>query len=608
MGASGAEEEVLALGVGESYDFQMTFNHAFVPFSGPGASGQITVDGSIAFNVGYGVHVGLSLCVKHLVCVDSFQASVGFSQSAHLSIAGTASGLLGDEVKIAKQYYTPQVFFIGPVPVVVAPSLTLYLTAGGQVEARVSFEANEAASAQLGARWTDDDGWQDISSFGVDADISPVTFSGVIKPRAAAKSSMSLKLYDVAGPELSLEAGLELDGRIPRNPTWLMSGFLIGRLAFRVELPIIGTIANYETTLFNSSRELKRAPNSPPALELTARAKSDPFSASVGLGDSALPSVGLRESVDFTPGCKGSLAAGIYFTANDPEDGCVGVTIVSDKEGRLPYKYTFTSVGHRILTITAIDSQGASTSKKFVLNVVNSNPTISLMVPPAAIYQGSPITITTEIRDPNESDPSRLCANMVWVIDAPDVKTGGGCLPTVTFGTTGSRQVTVSTLDSDGAVGSATLTVNVLPPPVNPYPVFNGAKVYRRDDADPNVGFCPFGELCCAANTVADRGTLDLTASGCGSPNKYFVDADVTNPTGEALSYGWTLLEAGSLARQTQSSSSPRFEILHDSVISQMRVTVDCQVLVTVVAPEPSRTKGPLLVWQGKCMYNQAIR
>ena len=179
----------------------------------------------------------------------------------------------------------------------------------------------------------------------------------------------------------------------------------------------------------------------------------------------------------------------------------------------------------------------------------------------------------------------------------------------MTFGTTGSRQVMVSTVDSDGAVGSATLTVNVLPPPVNPYPVINGAKVYRGGEADPNVvGICPRGELCCAAYAVADGGTLDLTASGCASPNPYFVDADVTNPAGEALTYEWTLLEASAFTRQRQSSSSPRFEILHDSVISQSKVTVDCQVLLTVNAPEPSRTKGPLVVWQGKCMYNQAIR
>ena len=402
VGDAAAGEEFLALGVGESYDFRMAFNHVFVPTAG----GAITVNGSIQFNVGYGVHVGISGTWKPpFVMVDSFQASVGFSQSAHLSIVGTASGLLGDEVRIAKQYYTPQVFFIGPIPVVIAPSLTLYLTAGGQVEARVSFEANEAANAQLGARWTDDDGWQDISGFGIDADVSPVTFSGVIKPRAAAKTSMSLKLYDVAGPELSLEAGVELDGHIPRSPTWIINGFLIGKLGFRVELPIIGTIASYETTLFNSSRELKRAPNAPPVLALTDRAKSDPLSASIGLGDSALPWVEVRESVDFTPGCKGSLAAGIYFTANDPEEGCVRVTIVSDKEGPLPYKHTFTSVGHRILTITAIDSQGASSSKKFVLNVVNSKPTINLTVPPAAIYQGSPITITTEIRESQRSGP-----------------------------------------------------------------------------------------------------------------------------------------------------------------------------------------------------------
>ena len=598
---SDAGEELLALGVGESYAFQMNFNHVFVPVSGPGASGRITVNGSIQFNVGYGVHVGISACWEFpFVCVDSFQASVGFSQSAHLSIVGTASGLLGAEVKIATQYYAPKVFFIGPVPVVVVPSLILYLTAGGQVEARVSFEASEAANAQLGARWTDANGWQDISSFGIDADVSPLTFTGVIKPRAAAKTAMSLKLYDIAGPELSLEAGLELDGHVPRNPTWIINGFLVGKLAFRVDLPIIGTLANFETTLFDTSRELKRAPNAPPTLDMSSRTRSDPNVYPPG----SPPWVGLRVPVDFTPGCSGILGGGGYFAANDPEDGCVRVTIVSDRDGALPYKHTFTTVGRRTLTITATDSQGAAVSKKFVLNVVNNNPSITLTSATPNPHQGEPVVISAAIADANEADGARLCASNVWTVDAPDTWTGGGCRIVVTFGATGSRQVGVRTQDSDGAEGGSALALEVLPPRPDPVPLFRGAKLYLRDSADRRVEFCPFDQICCVARDVPEATTIDLTKPGCSAPNAYFVDADVANPAGEALIYEWTLQGPRGSVLGTQSSASPRFEMLDDPLGTSLASGDECRVILSVKAPDPSHNIGPFPVWQGRCTYH----
>src|SRR5262249_6041736 len=139
------------------------------------------------------------------------------------------------------------------------------------------------------------------------------------------------------------------------------------------------------------------------------------------------PSVGIGIPVDFRPGCAGVLGGGVYYVVSDPEDGCVPVTILSDRDGPLPYKYTFRSVGARRLTITATDSQGASVAKQFTLNVVNTPPTVTLQTG-GAPHQGEPQTILAQITDPNEKDPGKLCANNVWSVDAPDtLSDGGGC-------------------------------------------------------------------------------------------------------------------------------------------------------------------------------------
>jgi hypothetical protein len=599
------------LGVGKNFDFEMRFNHVFLPLGGPGAQGQVTVDGSVKFNIGYGIQVGISGCFKlPPVCVDSFQASVGFDQSSDLSITGEASGQLGEEINIATEYYTPQVFFIGPLPVVVVPRMDLYLSAGGQIEAKVAFNASESAVAQVGARWTPDDGWRDISNFDFGGDVAPPTFSGAINPRAGAKTSMSLRLYDVAGPEISLLAGLELDGHIPRNPTWIVSGFLTGKLAFKVDLPIIGTLADYEATLFDLVREFARAGNATPTLTLTANARPDPNVFPAGTPRT----VDLRVPVDLTPGCPGVLGGGIYYVAYDAEDGCgVGVTVVSDVDGPLPSKFAFQTVGGRLLTVTARDSQGASVTKRFALNVVNTPPTLTLRSSGNPV-QGEGYPIVAQIADRNETDLGKLCASTIWTVDAPDtLASPTGCLQNVTFGTTGPRQVRVTSQDSDGASTSQMLSFNVLPPPENPYPRITSVTVGSREIR--NSGDFNF----CIVRSVDNLSTIDLTQMGCQidvsqpAPNRYFVGAAVENPDGEALTYEWnlraTVTAPNSPSVDTEvygvTSASPSFELVDFG--NTGLATYGCYVTLKVNAPDPLRSKGPIPVWTGQCKFHFSV-
>jgi len=96
-------------GVGENYSFTLNFDHTFVPVQGPNATGTIRVDGGVAFNVGYGVNVGIKPCFDvPPICVRSFQASVGFSQSSHLNISATSTGRSATRCGWAPSTSTPR--------------------------------------------------------------------------------------------------------------------------------------------------------------------------------------------------------------------------------------------------------------------------------------------------------------------------------------------------------------------------------------------------------------------------------------------------------------------------------------------------------------------
>jgi hypothetical protein len=581
--------EGAALSVGRGYAFDMRFNRVFAVKPGAGSSGQVTIDGSVHFGASFGMDVEISW-----FSLDSFEAKAGFRHDANLRLSGEAQGALGDGLNVATQYYTPLTFLIGFVPVIVVPRVDLFVTASGQVEAKVDFEAKELVVAQVGARWTDDDGWRDISDFGVAGDVRPPAFKGGLRARAGLRSSMGLKVYDVAGPELGLEGGLELDGQIPRNPIWIVNAFLRGTLSLEAELPVVGTIADYTTTLFDLTRELARSSNATPTLDLTARALPDP-----GVFPAGSPrTVDLRVPVDLRPGCPGVLGGGLYFVASDLEDGCPSVGVFSDRDGFLSSTFTFTTTGRRQLTVTARDSQGASVNRTFSLNVINTSPMVTL-VSAGVPRQGQPFAIAAQVRDPNEADPAKLCASTTWVVEAPDAASvSTGCLQTVTFGVTGTRTVRATTRDDEGGETTEAVTLTVLEPPVNPHPLITSTAVSSRElKASGGAEFC-------VARAVPLGETIDLRQKGCeivagpAPPPRFYAGAAIENPTNEALILEWKLLANGKLL---YGSAQKLFE-LHDYA-NTAEVTEPCTVTLKVIAPEPSRTKEAV-TWTGRCKYN----
>ncbi len=265
--------------------------------------------------------------------------------------------------------------------------------------------------------------------------------------------------------------------------------------------------------------------------------------------------------------------------------------------------YTFASAGARTLSVVA--RTGASeTRASLVVNVVNTAPTLTLQAS-GNPSQGEAYPVAALITDINEPDPSVLCAKTVWSVDAPDTLSGTtGCTQKVTFGTTGSRQVRVTTQDSEGVGAARTLTLDVQPPPVNPYPRIVSSGVYARD-------FHRSGVVTgCYDTPVTSGNTIDLRDLGCTllvnqpQPRRYSGGVSVENPSNEALTYDWRLYVTDNrgevLLYSTIGSASPTFPLY--PYANAVDVTTPCRVTLRVNAPDPSRSKS-LTVWTGNCTY-----
>lgn len=322
-----------------------------------------------------------------------------------------------------------------------------------------------------------------------------------------------------------------------------------------------------------------------------------------------------------------------FFKVSHPVAKSVNLSVDSDKDGSLyngawntdpntlfgpSLKFTFATPGTRTLTLVA---KYGSTQARNIINVdvVNTPPTLELQTSGAA-RQGEDYFVTATIKDINEADLRPLCDNAVWSVDAPDaLSSNNGCVVKVKFGAQGVRTVKVSVTDSNGSTGSSQVTLSVLPPPENPFPRIASSGVYSRESRGG-------GSILrtCSDFIVSGGSTIDLRQDGCTfgivvtPPPRYSASVSVENPTAEALTYDWKLLVKDFYGVESEllaanASSKPSFGMryvltVNGAPINGLLVTQDCKVTLKVNAPDPTRSKGPITVWSGKCSYEVTPR
>ncbi len=321
---------------------------------------------------------------------------------------------------------------------------------------------------------------------------------------------------------------------------------------------------------------------------------------------SARPNVDLRVATDISS----------FFSVTHSVASSVSLVVRSDKDGVLfdgawntaQYTFppvltrTFTTVGQRTITLRA-NYAGNVTEKSFVANVVNTAPSLSLSGSGTA-YIGEPYSVSATVSDINDAGTAALCSNTTWSIAAPDtLSTTTGCQVTVTYGATGTRTVSATTRDADGLSTTRSLTLDVQPPPVNPYPRVTGYGVYSRTLTSGPL------YLCLNANVPAGN-TIDFTENGCnfvgetGTHRRYSAFVQVENPDNEALTYDWRVYVTygGSEHLINGVSGSTDNTFVPYSPGNALLGTEACRIAVTVHAPDPTRSKS-LTVWTGSCTY-----
>ena len=487
----------------DKLDFELQFDRVLLDLDGD--DGTTNDQMKLSGKVGLDLFAKVDVDIGWFADAEKVETVIGVTQKAELSFKGFSALKLKKEVKVAQLDFATQTFFVGPVPVVMTPSIELVIGVEGDLRATTTLTVSETATLQAGARWTDKKGWENISKADVDFGFKPPSIDGAgTKLEAFAGPKAKLKFYGVLGPHAFVKAFAKTDVKIPRDPVWKLSAGLKVGAGFDVDLPIVGKLVDLDLTVIDIEKELTRAENSAPSLEISE------------------------------PTASGTIPVNRPFflvvDAKDPEDGTPAVVWSSDIDGALGSKsvvrHLFETTGPRLFTVVATDEKGLTASKTVSAEVLNTPPT-----PLVEATKSIPATVQTLLIG-SASDPNDLtefgfaeglgvvdCERLAWRVNAPDTLTeASGCEVGVVFNEQGERTVTLSATDLHGATTSVDLTVAVTPPPPNPAPIIEAFTV--TDDE----------------GKVLKRGDFVRSNRG-GTPLTLVVGA--RDPEGEALTVQW---------------------------------------------------------------------
>ena len=498
-----------------------------------GGTGTVHVQGSVYFNAGYNLGLGIESCFDvPPVCVDRVEAWTGVEQKSRLKVTGEFVGKLHKEQVIDKLPIDPIVFFIGPVPVVLVPSVNIVLGVDGEARINFSFEAEAKTKIKVGAKWTDPDdggvGWENISEYNpldklfIDADID-----GSIRMDAFGKLDAKLLLYGVIGPGMDGSLGIGGIAQTNTKPLWKIYGHVnmnVNVTADAIGFFGIGEIWSQE--VFNTFFDIQEAPNLKPVCSWV----TDTISAEIG----QLKVLGPRS------GLVG------HFECSDPEGDTLTYTAVSSNtndgtNGVIPLSYAFQSSGFRIVTVTAHDSDRGTFDFPLKIDVHNSLPIVNVIASTTA-EATVPFSMTAEAFDP-DTNAFLPCSAIDWSAP-PDTVTerDGGCSGVVSFAVPGQHTVTVTATDQYGGIGTKSISVEVLSAPANRPPSIDFDSLEIHAASAKGGGLCFLNNNFCLIQPSASAQFL-WPGFGSQASDEWAVPltmwVEATDPEGGEVHYQW---------------------------------------------------------------------
>jgi hypothetical protein len=388
---------------------------------------QVRASGSFNFETGDGISAGLKW--KEVLGVPIypngvyFQVAYGIKSSASVKLTMDITKEVNKEIELATYNFEPITVFVGFVPLVFIPQVTISLNAEGKLAAKTTFSANATVNAYGCLEY--DDGFKNCSSFGQDFNAGLGGVNASVNAKATLNVQGNILLYGIVGPYVKAGAYLNLEAVVPRNPVWTLSAGAKASLGLHINLGV--ETLDYDLEFFNKSfGQIAASENTAPIITAIT------------------PKADLLQNQ----------SAPICVSRSDLEEGGIAVTVTTANQGSFtipkgtdctaPIKWS--TEGSQTIIATSSDSEGkAAAAKSATFNVINAPPDVFFSLPTEnqKVYVDVPIPLLAGWIDGNEALD---CSKISWKVEGGTTKQN--VFPATPTNACGSFSVTVSSIGS----------------------------------------------------------------------------------------------------------------------------------------------------------------
>jgi formylglycine-generating enzyme required for sulfatase activity len=171
---------------------------------------QITADGTVSLDVG--VDIGLQI---RWFKIKEFHAIVNATETAEIAVNWNVGLSLQKSIPIYTKWFNPTTVWIGPVPVVIQPVLTVNVSVDGEVWVGVTTGVTQQASLRLGVRYENGD-WSGVHEFSNQFQFNPPALEAGARVKGAVGPEMAWLFYGVAGPYIRENVFVEVEAILSR--------------------------------------------------------------------------------------------------------------------------------------------------------------------------------------------------------------------------------------------------------------------------------------------------------------------------------------------------------------------------------------------------------
>jgi hypothetical protein len=215
---------------------QVTIDHVVYDQDGNNATTNDQVRARGWVKVEPGAQVNLDLDIQNHQ-LRSFHFITTTRESARVELVSEVKALSFDKTVPIKRFtFFPYTIFIGPVPVVITPQLTVYVGASGSVSVKVSTGIEQSSTIATSVRY-ENGSWTPETKI-TDTHIGPLEtrLTQSAQVGVFAGPELAVKIYAAAGPYGRINGYLTLKADPSKTPLWKLYGGINGELGIKIEV------------------------------------------------------------------------------------------------------------------------------------------------------------------------------------------------------------------------------------------------------------------------------------------------------------------------------------------------------------------------------------